>query len=139
MSEARALAEGRLRELAALPLEELLRFEEGCVGEEVITPSGTTYRIHTQAFWDWEAYDSELFVQVHVSGRGLRWWERYGGTHLRDPEDDFAPHPTEEPDVTSTWVQNCACLTFALVVLGLPLLGVLKLVELLRRFGLPLR
>ncbi|MDQ3725699.1 MAG: hypothetical protein M3335_07405 [Actinomycetota bacterium] len=65
-----------------------------------------------------------------------RWWERYSGLHMREPEDDFAPHPTEEPDVSSTWVQTCACLTFALVVLGLPALGALKLIELLRRFGL---
>jgi hypothetical protein len=135
-SEARTIAEDRLREVAALPLEELLRFEEGPVDDEVTAPSGKAYRIHTEAFWDWEAYDSDLFVKVSVSGRGSRWWQRYGGTHLRGPENEYAPKADEQPEVSSTWIENCACLTFAVVVLGLPLLGALKLVELLRRFGL---
>lgn len=138
-SEARALAEGRLRELSALSLEELLRFEESPVDAEVIAPSGRAYRVHTEAFWDMEPYDSFLYVQVGVSGRGLRRWDSFGGTHLRDPDGEFVQDPDEELEVSSTWVQSCVCLTFAVVVLGLPLLGVLKLVELLRRFGLWVR
>lgn len=137
--ETRVLAEDRLRELAALSLEELLRFEESPVEEEVIGPSGKTFRIHIEAFWDWEEYDSLLYVKVRVSGRGLRRWDSYGGTHLRDPDGEFVQDPDDEFKVSPTWVENCACFTFAVVLLGLPLLGILKLVELLRRFGIWLR
>lgn len=139
VSEGRVLAEDRLWELAALSLEGLLRFEESPVDEEVAAPSGKSYRVHTEAFWDWEEYDSLLYVKVRVSGRGLRRWDSYGGTHLRDPDDEFVQNPHDEFEVSSTWVENCACFTFAVVLLGLPLLGILKLVELLRRLGLWLR
>jgi hypothetical protein len=124
VSEARALAEDRLRELASLPIEELLRFEEQAVEEDVSGPSGASYRVRTDAFWDWDPYDSDLYVQVGVRGRGSRWWQRYGGTHLRGPENDFAPMPAEEPEVSSTWAQNFTCLGLALVFLGLPLTAI---------------
>lgn len=137
-SEARGLAEDRLRALAAMSLEALLRFEESPVEEEVTGPSGKTFRVHTEAFWDWEEYDSLLYVKVRVSGRGLRRWDSFGGTHLRDPDDEFV-QADDEFEVSSTFAENCACLTFAVIFLGLPLLGVLKLVELLRRLGLWMR
>lgn len=124
MSEARALAEDRLRELAALPLEELLRFEEQSADEEVTAPSGRTYRVHTDAFWDWDPYDSDLYVQVGVSGRGGRWWDRYGGTHLRGPDTEFEPDPDEESKVVSDWTQYLTCLGCLTFVLGLPLAAI---------------
>jgi hypothetical protein len=51
VSEAQTLAEDRLRELAARPFQELLRFEEA-VEERVTAPSGRTYRVRTSAHWD---------------------------------------------------------------------------------------
>ncbi len=101
-SEARALAEDRLRELAALPFQELLRLEEEPVEERVKGSSGRTFLVRTGAHWDWdhEPYEGDLFVQVHVRGR---WWKRYSGLHRREPERDFLADPDEEREVSATW------------------------------------
>jgi hypothetical protein len=120
VSEAKELTEDRIQRLAALPVEELLRYEEQPVKEQVTGPSGRSYRSHTYAFWDMEPDDSFLFVRVDMRGRGLRWWQRYSGVYLYDPEP--VPHePTLEPKVSSTWTENFACLGLAVVALGLPL------------------
>jgi hypothetical protein len=120
MSEARELAKDRIQGLAALPVEELLRYEEQPVKEQITAPSGRTYLSHTYAFWDMEPDDSYLIVRVDMRGRGMRWWQRYHGTYWYDPEP--APdEPAYEPAVSSTWSENCACLGLALIVLGLPL------------------
>ncbi|MDQ2631887.1 MAG: hypothetical protein M3Y75_13075 [Actinomycetota bacterium] len=120
MSEARELTEERIQKLAALPVEELLRYEEQPVKERLIGPSGKAYRSHAYAFWDMEPDDSSLIVRVDLRGRGLRWWRRYHGVYLYDPEPG-PDEPPYEPDVSSTWTENCACLGLALIVLGLPL------------------
>ena len=132
MSEARALTEDRLREVAALPFRELLRFEDEAVEERVAGPSGRSYLVRTDAHWDWdhEPYESDLFVQVHVWGR---WWERFSGLHMRDPEGDFLGDPGEEPEVSSTWIPPLTCLTFLVVALGLPIAVFSKLFEVRRR------
>lgn len=119
MSEAKELTENRIRKLATLPVEELLRYEEQPVKEQVTGPSGKSYRSHTYAFWDMEPDDSLLFVRVDMRGRGLRWWQRYSGVYLYDPEP--APdEPIETPSVSSTWSENFACAGLALVVLAIP-------------------
>ena len=120
MSEARELTEERIQKLAALPLQEVLRFQEQSVEERITGPSGRSYRVHTHAFWDMDPYESDLIVRVDLSGRGLYWWQRYHGIDMRwaDDDDDAPPEP---PEVVSAWTQNCACLTVLLIVLGLPL------------------
>jgi hypothetical protein len=121
VSEARELTEERIQKLADLPLEEVLRFEEHPVQEQITGPSGRSYRVDTYAFWDMEPYDSYLYVRVDLRGRGLHRWQRYDGLHLRladeDPDEDSIGGPT----VSSAWTQNFTCLTLVLIVLGLPL------------------
>lgn len=128
MSEARELTEERIQELAALPLEEVLRYEDHPVREETTGPSGRRYRVHTYAFCDTDPDDSGVVARVDVRGRGLYWWQRYHGIDLRWTEDDDAP--PEPPEVSSTWTENFACLTLVLIVLGLPL----SLLYAIRRF-----
>ena len=126
MSEARELTEDRIQELAALPLEELLRYEEQPVKERITGPSGRSYLSHAHAFWDMEPDDSYLIVRVDMRGCGLRWWQRYNGVYLYDPEP--APdEPAYEPEVSSTWSENCACLTLLVIVVGLPLSAIYAL------------
>lgn len=120
MSETKELTEDRIQKLAALPVEELLRYEEQPVKEQVTGPSGKSYRSHTYAFWDMEPDDSYLIVRVDLRGRGLRWWQRYNGVYLYDPEP-ATEDPGEEPEVSSTWAENFACAGLAVIVLGLPL------------------
>jgi hypothetical protein len=131
MSEARELTERRIQELAALSLEELLRYEGQPVKERITGPSGRSYRSHTYVFWDMEPHESELIARVDLRGTGLRWWQRYNGVHTRLPGDDSDPHPTEPPEASSTWTENFACLTLALVVLGLPLAAIYAIWKLL--------
>ncbi|HEV2728299.1 MAG TPA: hypothetical protein VGV34_08395 [Solirubrobacterales bacterium] len=121
MSEARELTEDRIRKLAALPLQDLLRYEEHPVREQVTGSSGRSYRIHTYAFWDMDPGQSDLFVRVDLRGTGLRRWQRYHGIQLRWPEENAGAESPDPPKVSSTWTENCACLTLALIVLGLPL------------------
>lgn len=121
MSEARELTEERIQELAALPLEEVVRYEDHPVQERVTGPSGRSYRVHTYAFWDMEPYDSYLYVRVDLRGCGLGWWRRYDGLDLRLAEDDPDRDSLGVPSVSSTWTQNFTCLTLVLIVLGLPL------------------
>jgi hypothetical protein len=121
VSEARELAEKRIQELAALPLEEVLRYEEQPVKERITGPSGRSYSSHTYAFSDTDPVESSLMTRVDVRGTGLHWWQRYHGTHLRWIGAEYEDDPPEEPEVSSTWSENCACLTLVLIVLGLPL------------------
>jgi hypothetical protein len=118
VTEARQLAEERMREISAMSLDDLLRFEDGPVDAEITGPSGRAYRVKIYAFWDMEPYESVLYVRVKVAGMGLRGYQRYFGVETRDP-DYFEPEPEAELRVSPTWTEIVAWVIFALVLLAL--------------------
>ncbi len=68
----------------------------------------------THAFWDMEPEESDLHVRVKVTGRGLRVFQRYVGTEVRGPENEFNSSADESGHVTTTWTES-----FAKAILGL--------------------
>jgi hypothetical protein len=116
MSEARWLAEERMREVSAMPLDALVELIEHPAEAEVSGRSGGAFRVRTYAFWDMEPYESDLIVRADVRGRGLRALDRYHGIDLRGPDTDFTPSE-EYVDISSTWSENLAWAIFV-VVLG---------------------
>jgi hypothetical protein len=119
MPEARELTEKRMREIAAMPFDVLVRFIDDPVQAEVAGPSGAPYRMKTYAFWDMEPEESELFVRVKVTGRRLRLFQRYYGLETRGPDRDFASAPGESVYVSSTWTEVVAWILFSLFVVAL--------------------
>jgi len=71
-AEARAIALERIRELRALNWEDVrVRYLKNPEAVEVTGPSGTTYQVETEAFWD-GAKDADLRVIVSVDDGGWR-------------------------------------------------------------------
>jgi hypothetical protein len=120
MAEARELTEKRMREIAAMPFDALVGFIDDPVETETTGPSGRPYRVKTYAFWDMEPEESDLYVRVKVTGRGLRLFQRYLGVDVRGPEDDFKGSSIEESvDVSATWTESLAFAILGLVVIAL--------------------
>lgn len=122
VSEARDLTRDWTRELAGTPLPDVVRLVEAPVARKLTGPSGRAYRGKGYAFWDMEPYESDLYVRTKVTGRGLRFFERYYGVDVRSPERDFASFGAE-PDVSATWTENLTWALFGLI--GLAAIGVL--------------
>jgi hypothetical protein len=123
MPIARRLTEQRMRELAGAPVESLAELTAAPVEAEITTDDGAKYRMKTYAFWDDEPWQSDLYVRVKTTGKGLRFFERYSGVETRDPDKNVQPWEGDgvEPDVRPTWVEVLAwagCLASLLAVLG---------------------
>jgi hypothetical protein len=70
--EGRALAEAALSRLRGMTYGDLVdRFLNAADHEEVVGPSGTTYQIEIDAFWD-SGKPGDLRVTVAVDDGGLR-------------------------------------------------------------------
>lgn len=129
MPEAKRVAEERMREIAAMPFDDLLRFVDKPLDLQVKGASGSTYRSKTYSFWDMEPNDSDLLTRVEVTGQGLRRYQRYFGIEAREPG---AGSETGDPDVSSTWTETFGCLTlafFALILLLPWFVGVVYLIS----------
>lgn len=120
--EAKRLAEDRLREVAAMPFGDLLRYVGHPVDTEVSGPSERAYRLRIESFWDMEPDDSELYTHVRVNGLGLRRYQRYVGLETRAPGEDALPEP-EDLGVSSAWADTGSCLIVLVVALLLLIPG----------------
>ena len=92
-SEARALAEQKADEIAALSWEELDAYDQ--CEESVAAPSGRSFRVRSRAFWDMDEWASGMNIHVKVSTRrgltrfwGCKAWRTRGG-----PEDPVPERP----------------------------------------------
>jgi hypothetical protein len=82
----RSLAEQKGAELAALSWEELDSYEPR--DEQVALPSGQTFRVNSKAYWDMDAWRSDMLVSVNVYAlRGWRRYRPYTARALRGGED----------------------------------------------------
>jgi hypothetical protein len=114
--EAKRLAEERLRGVAAMSFEDLLRLIDHPVDTKATGPSGRAYRLRIESFWDMEPDDSELYTHVRVDGLGLRRYQRYLGVETREPGEDALAVP-EVPEISSAWVNTAGCLIFVVIAL----------------------
>ncbi|HEY2327612.1 MAG TPA: hypothetical protein VGH52_09030 [Gaiellaceae bacterium] len=69
--EARELGQAKLSVIGDMSWEDLDSY--GVRNEDVIAPSGRTYRVKSSVFWDMEPWKSDLYVIVKVYGR---WWRK---------------------------------------------------------------
>ena len=60
MSEGRRVTEERMQQLHAMEFDTVLEMVEQTVETEVAGPSGGTYRVSTNVFWDMEPFESAL-------------------------------------------------------------------------------
>ena len=102
-SEARALIEQRLRHYQDADWIELNEIILTPKIEELTTASGRRYRVKSRAWFDMEAWESGLYVDVYVyAERGLRRrWPYKGVTERGAPAD-----PVPDPPADSGWVKN---------------------------------
>src|SRR2546426_11515903 len=69
--EGRNVAAHKVAELVALSWEDLDRYDLRT--EKVTLPSGRTYRVKSRAYWDMDAWQSDMRVSVKVyATQGLR-------------------------------------------------------------------
>jgi hypothetical protein len=94
MNEPRLLLRDTLLTLAGQPVQDLAQLVEHPRRDLVSRPSGGRYRIKSSAFWDIEAWDSFLYVEVRVfeaSGWRSRFPHKSGLTVDPDSGEVF-PH-----------------------------------------------
>lgn len=88
--EAKQLAVEWVHRLETLAWEKVERFVETPHVEEVLSGSGTTYRLKAFAFWDAEPRRSSLIIGVHVfPPRG--WRRRFGYRAYGSKGEDDVP------------------------------------------------
>jgi hypothetical protein len=91
-SEGTELARVTAESIAASPWEELDAY--GKRAEDVVTPSGSRFRVVSNVFWDTEPWESDMYVIVKVAPeRGWRRWWPYKAVRARGP--DSVPEPVE--------------------------------------------
>ncbi len=96
MNEPRQLLRDTLRALAEQPIAELVTLIDRPRREEVRGASGRAYRVKSSAFWDAEAWGSDLFVEARVfelSGWRRRFPHKSGLTIDPDSGAVFPHHP----------------------------------------------
>lgn len=133
MSEGRDLAESRLTQLERLSDDELLAYQDRVV-EEVTAPSGASYRMRIEAGRGSGQTDEDpdLWLQLRVKGKGLRWWQRYTGTIGRFEDADMKRF--DDAGVQSVWQESLSAgcvLLFLLALIGPWIVGLVFLVSLL--------
>jgi len=93
--EARALADAKAAEVAALAWEDLDAY--GTREETAQLPSGRRLRIKTSVFWDTEEWASGMYIITRVyPERGWRRWRPWKAVEVRGGPDDLVParpHP----------------------------------------------
>jgi hypothetical protein len=84
--DGRSLAERKVADLTALSWEELDRYDRQV--EEVELPSGEQLRVVSLAFWDMDAWESDMLLSVKVyATRGWRRFRPYTARGFRGGED----------------------------------------------------
>jgi hypothetical protein len=84
--EGRDLATQKVDELVALPWKALDRYEPR--DEDVTSPSSRRFRVKSHAYWDMEAWQSDMRVTVKVyAPRGLHRYWPFAAHALRGGED----------------------------------------------------
>jgi hypothetical protein len=68
-----------------------------------------------------EPFESDLLVRTKVTGRGLRFPQRYYGVTMRGPENGFTPDRSKPLDVSPTWTEIAAWSAFLMVALAIPI------------------
>jgi hypothetical protein len=93
--EARALARERAEEIAALSWADLDAYGER--EEEVKSPSGRSFRVKSIAFWDMEAWESDMYViaKVYADHGARRWWPWKAVSFREGPGDPVPDKPNE--------------------------------------------
>lgn len=122
-----------MRELSAMPLDDLVDLIDRPVETDIKDSSGRRYRSKTYAFWDMEPEESELYARVEVKGRGLRSYQRYMGVETRLPDD---PDGEDEKvtEVFPAWHETLAWTGCGLLVLAFIAPWVLGIRYLIARF-----
>jgi hypothetical protein len=73
VSEGHAIADAKAAELSELGWEQLDAYGQRI--EQVKSPSGRIFRVKSHAFWDMDAWESDLLVIVRVYPRAS--WRRF--------------------------------------------------------------